>query len=65
MLDKNMNRKEAIKKIRDISEQSYKFSPHPERHEIVRGVAHAHRRITELAKSLTVILDSFFSDKKG
>lgn len=59
-----MNREEAIRKIRDISEQEYEFSPHPERYEIVRGVAHAHRRITELAKCLTVILESFFSDEK-
>ena len=56
-----MNRKEAIKKIREISEEIYTFSPYPKRHEIVRGVTHAHRRITELANSLTVILDSFFS----
>lgn len=59
-----MNRKEAIEKIRDISEQVYEFSPSPEKYEITRGVAHAHRRITELAKSLTAILESLFSDEK-
>jgi hypothetical protein len=59
-----MDKREAVKKIRDISEQEYRFSPYPERHEIVRGVAHAHRRITELAKCLTVILESIFSDEE-
>lgn len=59
-----MDRKEAMRKIRDISEQVYEFSPSPEKYEITRGVAQAHRRINELAKSLTVILESIFSDKE-
>lgn len=59
-----MDMKEAVRKIRDISQESFNYSgPYPSKFEVMRVAAHAHRRIKQLAESLTVICESLAEDE--